>query len=293
MTPFCGLLRLRIQRRRFGLAALKVLQKSGGSKFWGLLWELPPSSGHGFSPRLNTIGCFLAASRPFKICSLRGSSSSVPPLGPLATSRFATQSSPLLLPDSTTSRECLATLLGHTPPQSSWELPVFRCTWGGIGLSQCGPRCLRGTLGWADCLHTVAQRHENIAHTMAEALSSPPVDAVHIGGAVASRRQLATIGYDCPDWASLLEGARPRQPNFDEVDPGVPTHGWQSDVVWPRLSTTEQALLRSQSGPMSGLPFSSVWPSRRPWPPPCSVFESGSLGESGVLLGERSGTGLP
>ena len=28
--------------------------------------------------------------------------------------------------------------------------------------------------------------------------------------------------------------------------------------MWPRLSTTEQALLRSQSGPMSGLPFSSV-----------------------------------
>ena len=105
---------------------------------------------------------------------------------------------------------------------------------------------------------------------MAEALSSPPVDAVHIGGAVASRRQLATIGYDRPDWASVLEGARPRQPNLDEVDPGVPTHGWQffaaqaveqryrTDVVWPRLSTTEQALFRSQSGPMSGLPFSSV-----------------------------------
>ena len=28
--------------------------------------------------------------------------------------------------------------------------------------------------------------------------------------------------------------------------------------MWPRLSETEQALFRSQSGPMSGLPFSSV-----------------------------------
>ena len=133
MTPFCGLLRLRIQRRRFGLAALKLLQKSGGSKFWGLLWELPPSSGHGFSPRLNTTRCFLAASRPFKICSLRGSSSSsVPPLGPLTTSGFATQSSPLLLPDSTTSRcgnvwpRFSVTL--HPSHHGSW--PVFRCTWG-------------------------------------------------------------------------------------------------------------------------------------------------------------------
>ena len=90
---------------------------------------------------------------------------------------------------------------------------------------------------------------------------------------MASRHQLATIGYDCPDWASLPEGARPRQPNLDEVDPGVPTRGWQffaaqaveqrcrTVVVWPRLSQTEQA--RSQSGPMSGLLFSSV-PSSRP-----------------------------
>ena len=89
-----------------------------------------------------------------------------------------------------------------------------------------------------------------------------------------------------------------------------------SNVTGP-LSCS-RALLRSQSGPMSGLPFSSVpsspptrfapqlfrvlllrrlwlalplasflpvWPStRRPWPPPRSVFESGSLGESGFSL---------
>ena len=81
--------------------------------------------------------------------------------------------------------------------------------------------------------------------------------------------------------------------------------------VWPRLSPTEQALLRLQSGPMAGLPFPAVptsslsrlpsalpclapppplaflapcfshlpvWPStRRPSPPPCSVFEVSPL----------------
>ena len=68
---------------------------------------------------LNTIGCFLAASRPFKICSLRGSSSSVPPLGPLTTSGFATQSSPL---------ECHATIADllirslDAPPESAFHL---------------------------------------------------------------------------------------------------------------------------------------------------------------------------
>ena len=37
-----------------------------GIKVLGLLWELPPWSGLGFSQLLNTINCFLTASRPFK-----------------------------------------------------------------------------------------------------------------------------------------------------------------------------------------------------------------------------------
>ena len=68
----------------------------------------------------------------------------------------------------------------------------------------------------------------------------------------------------------ILHGIRPRHPSADEEDPEVPVHGWQffaaltvehcfrDTVVWPRLSPTDEALLRSQSGPMSGLPFSSV-----------------------------------
>ena len=85
-----------------------------------------------------------------------------------------------------------------------------------------------------------------------------------------NRSSLATVGFTTPDWNSLLQGLRPRQPELDEVDPGVPSHGWQffaalsvehhfrSHSVWPRLTPTEQALLRSQSGPKAGLPFSSI-----------------------------------
>ena len=83
----------------------------------------------------------------------------------------------------------------HPSHHGSW--PVFPCT-SGLGLRSATRVAYAAHWGsWADCLHTVAQ-HENIAHTMAEALSSPPVDAVHIG-TVASRRKLATMGYDCPD----------------------------------------------------------------------------------------------
>ena len=67
-----------------------------------------------------------------------------------------------------------------------------------------------------------------------------------------------------------MEGLRPNQPCRDEVDPADHTHGWQffaaqrvehhfrAETVWPRLAPTEQAVLRSQSGPMSGVAFSAV-----------------------------------
>ena len=105
---------------------------------------------------------------------------------------------------------------------------------------------------------------------MVETLVSPPASAIHLRGATSSRAMLAAVGFESPSWAELQEGLRPRQPAFDEMEPGVSTHGWQffaaqvveqrfrSEVVWPRCTPTEQALIRSQSGPISGLPFSAV-----------------------------------
>ena len=62
---------------------------------------------------------------------------------------------------------------------------------------------------------------------MSEALSNPPATAVHLQEVVQSRSSLATMGFTTPDWNSLLQGLRPRQPELDELDPGVPSHGWQ------------------------------------------------------------------
>ena len=113
---------------------------------------------------------------------------------------------------------------------------------------------------WADCLHTISERHAHIAHTMTDALISPSAAAVHLTGAVRSRASLAESGFVCPEWTALVEGLRPNHlaatrwipriklmvgssSQFNESNPIS-----EQKPVWPRLAPTEQALLRSQSG---------------------------------------------
>ena len=84
----------------------------------------------------------------------------------------------------------------------------------------------------------------------------------------ASRAQALLIreGFrECPSWQELWEGARPPQP--EATEPGEWAHGWQfhaatarehhfrSTELFPTISRAQQALLRSQSGPGSGLAF--------------------------------------
>ena len=97
--------------------------------------------------------------------------------------------------------QCLSTLLGQQHdvlPQDWGSLPFHL---GGLGLRGAHRSARAAFWGsWADCLHTISQRHGDIAH----ALESPPASAVHIQAAVSCGLQLAEVGYDCPDWLSLL-----------------------------------------------------------------------------------------
>ena len=142
-----------------------------------------------------------------------------------------------------------------------------------------------------------------LSANVTETLPAPcwtPSKALQLLLCCSCRLQLAEVGYNCLDWQSLLDGLRPRQVDLDEMDPGVPTHGWQffaaqaserhfrKEVLWPRLAPTQQALMRSQSGPFAGLPFWAVpsspfsrFPPQlfcvlllRRWPPPRSVLEA-------------------
>ena len=319
---------------------LEAPPEERGAKFWGLLWELPLSSRHGFSLRSNTICCFLTASRPSKICSLRGSSSSVPPLGPRTTSGF-TQCSPPLSPDSTTSRcgnvwpRFSVTL--HSSHHGSW--PVFPCTWedwafavlpalptrhiGAVGLivSALWLNVMRTLFARWQRLSVLRQLTQSTSEEQWQAVASLPRlgTTVQIGRLRSKERALGNrtlmrwipgcplVGGSSsqPRGATLQDRCRVAASFPDRTSPPPLAVGAHVGVallfcsLFAAHSVRSSALLRlASSSPLACPPshFSHllVWPStRRPWPLACSELESGSLRESGVLLGERSGTGLP
>ena len=161
---------------------------------------------------------------------------------------------------------CLCQLIGHLPHRPTWErgsLPAHGRCWS----SQCIPFftcCVLGQLGRLLGPHTCATSMWQtpwLLHCQTHQLQPLILLVLHC------RDLLTDAGFESPDWSSLLFGHRPLHLQRDPCTPG---HGWQffaaqsmevrfkEVVVWPRLSPTEQALMRSQSGPMAGLPFSCI-----------------------------------
>ena len=82
-------------------------------------------------------------------------------------------------------------------------------------------------------------------------------------------RDWREVGLDTPNWEALADGLRPG-PHEQEWEPCQVSHGWQKfaseavhehhrvNVVWPQLSPNERALVRSQSGPLSSVPFTAM-----------------------------------
>ena len=134
-------------------------------------------------------------------------------------------------------------------------------------------------------------------------------------------------GFEVPSWSAVTAGQRPPIMEVEDREPGVPQQGWQhaaairikssfrTEILMPRMSPVEQALLRSQSGPCAGVAF-SVCPSspltrvdsalfrvllqrrlhlpllsfvpatRSFWPSPRSMFEDWGFGKEGLRSGE-------
>ena len=147
---------------------------------------------------------------------------------------------------------------------SSASLPV---TLGGVGLgSAVRIREASFWASWADCLEMVTERHPSIATAMIEGITQKSQGCM--GSVARSGEALQKVGMEMPSWMELSEGVRPNNQGPQERDP---TEAWVAEgsvaavhehfretTLWPCLSPTEQAQVRSQSGPLASVPLTAL-----------------------------------
>ena len=163
---------------------------------------------------------------------------------------------------------CLSSILqmDGLPPQTH-EAASMPLTMGGLGVGGCSRIRHAAHWGsWADCLEMVKDRHPQVAEDIIRGMN---LAHGHMAVVEESGARLREVGLDTPNWEALADGLRPG-PQEQEREPCQVSHGWQKfaseavqehhrlNVVWPQLSPNERALVRSQSGPLSSVPFTAM-----------------------------------
>ena len=136
---------------------------------------------------------------------------------------------------------------------------------GGLGLRSAKRTAVPAFwASWADALPMLSERVPALTASLILELQKPASPVPIVRELTTAASELSASGFHClPAWEDLQNGARPESIGF-VPEPGEWAHGWQYHasstcesfhrrrVVLPSCSPTEQALLRSQSGPGSG-----------------------------------------
>ena len=163
--------------------------------------------------------------------------------------------------------DCFSRLTGFSHESPGARLISSVPLKGGLGLlSAVRTREAAHWASWADSLPMVHQRHPEVARMMVGGLARGAASCfTAVRGCVQS---LVDVGFEPPEWESLLVDARPQLE--EEEDPTQPKICWQKKgvsqveqhhlqtVVWPTLSEPERALWRSHSGPLASAVFVAV-----------------------------------
>ena len=168
---------------------------------------------------------------------------------------------------------CFCNLLELSPasvPESSRMAATLPLRFGGLGLSSAGRlRHAAHWASWADCIGMMHQRHPTVARTIIEAIeSNNPSHTTQ--GVVASMESLRAVGFTIPSWEELILAENQNRVPVEEEDPSKPRFGRQQEAavavhhtfkereLRPLLGETEEALLRTQGGPLASVPFTSL-----------------------------------
>ena len=161
---------------------------------------------------------------------------------------------------------CLQSLLyadaGTALPETAQARAQLALRHGGLGLRSAARHAPAAY--WADSLRAIARRdaahaHELIAALEADCAAPPALETLRL-----ARSSLQAIGFEPPDWAQLLQGEAPSQPDEDgSLDL---TRGWQRPASQAvddfahrahlrEADSASAALLLSQAGPHAARVF--------------------------------------
>ena len=165
--------------------------------------------------------------------------------------------------------DCLQSLLyadaGTALPETAQARAQLALRHGGLGLRSAARHAPAAYwASWADSLRAIARRdaahaHELIAALEADCTAPPALETLRL-----ARSSLQAIGFEPPDWAQLLQGEAPSQPDEDgSLDL---TRGWQRPASQAvddfahrahlrEADSASAALLLSQAGPHAARVF--------------------------------------
>ena len=124
-------------------------------------------------------------------------------------------------------RRCMSQLLDVEIPDESWAVASLPLSVGGLGLRFASRMSTPAYwASWADCLHTVQQRHPAVGDQISSALSRG-APGRYLDAAASCRERLLDVSFEAPPREDLQRGALPRQHELDDAEPGVKRHGWQ------------------------------------------------------------------
>ena len=173
--------------------------------------------------------------------------------------------------------QCLCNILG-IPEDGCSDVARISATLplalGGLGLRSAQQTCVAAHwASWADTLPMIAARHPTVADIIRRSFESDPQSPSLAAARRAADELDGTSEFEVHRWGALQEGLRPPLREPEHHKPGGTRAGWQheaasrvdrqfrTDVLLPQMSAQQRAMLRSQSGPVAGVLFSTAPPS--------------------------------
>ena len=118
---------------------------------------------------------------------------------------------------------------------------------------------------WADVLPMIQARHPAVAASMVQHLKGKSWSPSMEPASRAAAQLEGMAGFAVPQWSDLAGGLRPEQREPEVHEPGSSRAGWQHEAssrvqqdfrascLFPHMSPSERALVRSQSEPGAGV----------------------------------------